>query len=87
MFLYSTVVEMLLKPLSITFSFAGKTAILSSLNKFVSVNNDDDSIVATSVSASELEFCNIRSNRSRTVQKVDVPEEEGDLTEVEVNYV
>ncbi|CAF4799971.1 protein FRG1 homolog isoform X1 [Pieris napi] len=65
----------------------GKTAILSSLNKFVCVNNEDDSIVAIRVSATNQEFCNIRSNRSKVVQKVVVPEEEGNLAEVEVNYV
>ncbi|XP_045499048.1 protein FRG1 homolog [Colias croceus] len=65
----------------------GKTAILSSINKFMSVNPEDDSVVTNSTTAGEHEFCNIRSNRSREVKKVVVPEEEGDLAEVEVNYV
>ncbi|CAK1555285.1 unnamed protein product [Leptosia nina] len=65
----------------------GKTAILCSLNKFVSVNPEDDSIVAKNVSAGNEEFCNIRCNRSRDIKRVVIPEEEGDLAEVEVNYV
>ncbi|XP_059057492.1 protein FRG1 homolog [Achroia grisella] len=65
----------------------GKTAILSSLNKFMSVNNED-SVVAQSAVAEDLEFCSIRSNKCREVNKVVIPEEEqGDLAEVEVNYV
>ncbi|XP_041979713.1 protein FRG1 homolog [Aricia agestis] len=66
----------------------GKTAILSSLNKFVSINTEDDSVVAQNTAAGEQEFCCIRSNKSREVNKSTVPEEEeGDLAEVEVNYV
>ncbi|VVC98115.1 unnamed protein product [Leptidea sinapis] len=64
-----------------------KTAILSALNKFISVKLNDDSVVADSVTAGENEYCNIRSNKSREIQRVVVPEEEGDLNEVEVNYV
>ncbi|XP_026749004.1 protein FRG1 homolog [Galleria mellonella] len=65
----------------------GKTAILSSLNKFMSVNSED-SVVAENSMAGEQEFCSIRSNKSREVNKVVIPEEEqGDLAEVEVNYV
>ncbi|XP_049872580.1 protein FRG1 homolog [Pectinophora gossypiella] len=66
----------------------GKTAILSSLSKFMSVNPEDDSVVAQNVTAGEQEVCNIRSNRSKEVKQSNVPEEEeGDLAEVEVNYV
>ncbi|KAL0830828.1 hypothetical protein ABMA28_002944 [Loxostege sticticalis] len=66
----------------------GKTAILSSINKFVSVDPEDDSVVARNLTAGELEFCNIRSNKSKEVNKAVLPaEEEGDLAEVEVNYV
>ncbi|XP_039754821.1 protein FRG1 homolog [Pararge aegeria] len=65
----------------------GKTAILSSLNKFMSVNDKDDSIVARNVSANDEDICNIRSNKNREVNRAVVAEEEGDLTEVEVNYV
>ncbi|KAM3956428.1 FSHD region gene 1 [Aphomia sociella] len=65
----------------------GKTAILSSLNKFMAVNSED-SVVAQSTAAGEQEYCSIRSNKSREENKVVIPEEEqGDLTEVEVNYV
>lgn len=70
------------------FLFTGKTAILSSINKFVSVDPEDDSVVARNLTAGELEFCNIRSNKSKEVNKAVLPaEEEGDLAEVEVNYV
>ncbi|XP_045769419.1 protein FRG1 homolog [Maniola jurtina] len=65
----------------------GKTAILSSLNKFMSVNEDDDSVVARNIAARDEDVCNIRSNKSREVSRSVVAEEEGDLTEVEVNYV
>lgn len=63
-------------------------AILSSLNKFMSVSGDDDSVVASSTAAGEQEVCCLRSNKSREALKPVVPtEEEGDLAEVEVNYV
>ncbi|XP_072932932.1 protein FRG1 homolog [Epargyreus clarus] len=66
----------------------GKTAILCALNKFVSVKTDDDSVVAQSTTAGSQEFCYIRSNKTREVNTVVVPaEEQGDLAEVEVNYV
>ncbi|CAG4935259.1 unnamed protein product [Parnassius apollo] len=66
----------------------GQMAILSSLNKFMSVNPEDDSVVASSLTAGEREFCIIRSNKSRETGKVVLPDEEqGDLAEVEVNYV
>ncbi|CAH0399939.1 unnamed protein product [Chilo suppressalis] len=65
----------------------GKTAILSSLNKFMSVN-EDESVVAQTSSAGDQEFCSIRSNKTKEVNKSVLPEEEqGDLAEVEVNYV
>lgn len=68
--------------------FTGKTAILSSISKFMSVNPEDDSVVAQSSTADEHEFCSIRSNKTREENKVVLPaEEEGDLAEVEVNYV
>ncbi|KAJ2951266.1 hypothetical protein O0L34_g5667 [Tuta absoluta] len=66
----------------------GKTAILSSVSKFMGVNPEDDSVVAQNLTAGEHEFCFIRSNRSREVKTSTVPiEEQGDLAEVEVNYV
>lgn len=66
---------------------AGKTAILSSVNKFMSVNEEDDSIVARNSAARDEDVCNIRSNKSRELGSAVVAEEEGDLTEVELNYV
>lgn len=66
----------------------GETAILSSLNKFISVNPEDDSVVASSVAAGEREFCQLRSNRAREDREVVLPgEEQADLAKVEVNYV
>ncbi|GBP50133.1 Protein FRG1 homolog [Eumeta japonica] len=66
----------------------GKTAILSAHNKFISVNPDDDSVIAKSTSASENEFCIIRCNRAKEEKTDLVPkEEQANLEEVEVNYV
>lgn len=66
----------------------GKTAILSSLNKFMSVDPEDDAVVARSTSAGTNEFCSIRSNKTKEVNKSVLPDEEqADLSQVEVNYV
>ncbi|CAH0682953.1 unnamed protein product [Spodoptera exigua] len=66
----------------------GKTAILSSLNKFMSVDPEDDAVVARTTSAGVNEFCNIRSNKTKEVNKSVLPDEEqADLSQVEVNYV
>lgn len=68
--------------------FTGKTAILSSLNKFMSVDPEDDAVVARTTSAGVNEFCNIRSNKTKEVNKSVLPDEEqADLSQVEVNYV
>lgn len=54
----------------------------------MSVTPDDDSVIAKSVSAGENEYCIIRSNKAKEVNKAVLPaEEEGNLNEVEVNYV
>lgn len=53
----------------------------------MSVNPEDDSVIAQSVLADDHSYCNIRSNKSKEVSLVVVAEEEGDLAEVEVNYV
>ncbi|CAH0586813.1 unnamed protein product [Chrysodeixis includens] len=66
----------------------GKTAILSSLNKFMSVDPEDDAVIARSTAAGPNEFCNIRSNKTKEVNKSVLPDEEqADLSQVEVNYV
>ncbi|CAH1636317.1 unnamed protein product [Spodoptera littoralis] len=66
----------------------GKTAILSSLNKFMSVDPEDDAVVARTTSAGPNEFCTIRSNKTKEVNKSILPDEEqADLSQVEVNYV
>ncbi|XP_022827991.1 protein FRG1 homolog [Spodoptera litura] len=66
----------------------GKTAILSSLNKFMSVDPEDDAVVARTTSAGANEFCTIRSNKTKEVNKSILPDEEqADLSQVEVNYV
>ncbi|KAL4709524.1 hypothetical protein ACJJTC_007255 [Scirpophaga incertulas] len=65
-----------------------QSAILSSLHKFMSVQPEDDSLVAQTPTAGDHELCTIRSNKPRETNKVVVPEEEqADLAEVEVNYV
>ncbi|XP_047990443.1 protein FRG1 homolog [Leguminivora glycinivorella] len=65
-----------------------KTAILSALNKFMCVSPEDDSVVAWNAAAGETEFCSIRSNKAKEVNTVVLPDEEqGNLNEVEVNYV
>lgn len=53
----------------------------------MSVNEEDDSIVARNSAARDEDVCNIRSNKSRELGRAVVAEEEGDLTEVELNYV
>lgn len=54
----------------------------------MSVNPEDDSVIAQSLHAGPEEFCSIRSNKTKEVNKAVLPEEEeGNLAEVEVNYV
>lgn len=68
-----------------TFNCPGKTAILSSVNKFMSVN-DSESVVAVSTTAGHSETCCIRSSRERH-QPQAAQGHEGDLTQLEVDYV
>ncbi|CAH0719809.1 unnamed protein product, partial [Brenthis ino] len=64
----------------------GQTAILNSLSKFITIT-EDDSVVARDFTAGKQSMCNIRSNKSREINTIKIAEEEGDLAEVEVNYV
>lgn len=66
----------------------GKTAILSALGSFISID-EDDSLIAKNKKAGEAEHCTIRSLASRIVDtKSSVPtEERGNLDEIEENYV
>jgi len=66
----------------------GKLAILNNIGCFISITNDDD-IVCQNRTAGTSEFVVVRSiiQRSQSPNK-DIPkEEQGSLTEVEVNYV
>lgn len=52
------------------------------------VNPEDDSVIAQNLQAGPQEFCSICSNKTKEVNKTILPEEEeGNLTEVELNYV
>ncbi|GLG97786.1 hypothetical protein R5R35_010261 [Gryllus longicercus] len=67
----------------------GKMALLGCNGCFMSVAQDDDSVVAVSKVAREDEMVQVRSMATADNEKsVDVPsEEQGSLAEVEVNYV
>ncbi|XP_068633826.1 protein FRG1 homolog isoform X2 [Battus philenor] len=72
----------------------GQTAILSSMNKFMSVNPEDDSVVATSTEAHAAERCSVRSGRARHEHREkheqhehQEQDEHTDLSTLEVNYV
>lgn len=56
---------------------------------FMSVDPEDDAVVALRKSVGEAEICSIRTCAMREISSVDEPpaEEQGSLTEVEVNYV
>lgn len=64
-------------------------AILSSLGKFMTVSLEDDSLVALRDKVTSEEHCSIRSQASQEVDtKPIVPvEEQGNIDEIEVNYV
>lgn len=66
----------------------GKTAILSGLGTFITID-EDDSLIAKNKKASDAEYCTIRSSASRVIDtKSNVPSEErGNLDEIEENYV
>lgn len=54
----------------------------------MSVDPKDDAVLARSTAAGYDEFCNIRSNKTKEVNKSVLPDEEqADLSQVEVNYV
>lgn len=64
-------------------------ALLSYTDCFLSVNVDDDTVVAVSKKAGEDQILQIRSQTVRSVNPMkDVPlEEQGNLAQVEINYV
>ncbi|BET01166.1 FRG1-like family [Nesidiocoris tenuis] len=67
----------------------GKLALQSCMNCFMSVKDEDDSIVAEKRTAGEKEFCSVRSQKEKiTDAQPDVPvEERGKISEIEINYV
>ncbi|XP_022202601.1 protein FRG1 homolog [Nilaparvata lugens] len=67
----------------------GKLALLSCTGKFMSIRNDDDTLVAISQTAGENEMVKVRSSVTKeTDKKLEIPvEEQGSLAEIEVNYV
>lgn len=56
---------------------------------FVSIDPEDDAVVALRKSVGESEYCSIRTCAERQINPIDEPpaEEQGSLTEVELNYV
>ncbi|XP_031637505.1 protein FRG1 homolog [Contarinia nasturtii] len=67
----------------------GLMALQASNGCFVSIDTEDDAVVALRKSVGEAEICSIRACAMRETNPVDdTPiEEQGSLTEVEVNYV
>lgn len=66
----------------------GKMALLSDLGLFMSIDPEDDACVALRKKVTNLEICVIRCNNPReTVVEEEPVEEQGDLYEVEKNYV
>ncbi|CAH1403024.1 unnamed protein product [Nezara viridula] len=67
----------------------GKLALLSSINCFMSVRDDDDSVVAIARQAGSREMCSIRTQKHEELDKKPElpPEEKGSIKEIELNYV
>ena len=67
----------------------GKLALLGANNKFLSLNEEDETIVCEKQRAGEDEMIKIRSNAEREEdKKAYVPEEErGNVGQIELNYV
>ncbi|XP_014357086.1 protein FRG1 homolog [Papilio machaon] len=68
----------------------GRTAILSALNKFVSVDAAEDAVVAQLSGADERAHCAVRTARPRAAapRPADADDTDvGDLTTLELNYV
>ncbi|XP_013173166.1 PREDICTED: protein FRG1 homolog [Papilio xuthus] len=72
----------------------GRTAILSALNKFVSVDEAEDAVVARLSGADERAYCAVRSARPRAAAAAAADSADGadsadtgDLTTLELNYV
>ncbi|KAF6211760.1 hypothetical protein GE061_012275 [Apolygus lucorum] len=67
----------------------GKLALQSCTNCFMSVKDEDDSIVAIDRTATDKEMLTIRSQNEKITDQVsDMPDEErGNLSQIELNYV
>ncbi|XP_075226536.1 protein FRG1 homolog [Lycorma delicatula] len=67
----------------------GKLALLSCTGRFMSIRESDDTLVAVSQTAGENEMVVVRCSALReTDKKPEIPvEEQGSLSEIEVNYV
>lgn len=67
----------------------GKMALQAANSCFVSIDPEDDAVVALRKSVGESEICSIRTCAVRETSSADEPpvEEQGSLAEVEVNYV
>lgn len=67
----------------------GKMALQAANSCFLAIDPEDDAVVALRKKVGEAEFCTIRTCASRELETVDdrPTEEQGSLTEVEVNYV
>lgn len=64
-------------------------ALQAGNGSFVSIDPEDDAVVALHKSVGEAEVCSIRTCAVRETNAVDEPppEEQGSLNEVELNYV
>lgn len=67
----------------------GKMALLAANGCFLSVDPEDDAVVALRNKVGEAEVCAVRTCSVREAETVDETptEEKGNLTEVEINYV
>lgn len=67
----------------------GKLALQSCTGTFLSIDTEDDTLVAIGKVAGEDHMINIRSQtiKEDTSQKEKTSEEQGSLSQVEVNYV
>lgn len=67
----------------------GNMALQAANSCFVSIDPEDDAVVALRKSVGEAEICSIRTCAARETNAIDdaPAEEQGSLTEVEINYV
>lgn len=67
----------------------GKLALLSSTNCFMSIRDEDDSVIAMNRQAGSREMCWVRTQKHEEINKRPElpPEEKGSVADIELNYV